>query len=106
VKEETGGGIGFIRVDALARGDEPDAMRSEFLNGRFAMEQRSPKPVKLPAQDHVEFALSRIVHQTIKLWPAGFGTAPTRIDVLSGILPAVAPDVFAKFSELHFTILI
>ena len=31
VKQEPGGWIGFIRVDALARGDKPDTMCLEFL---------------------------------------------------------------------------
>jgi hypothetical protein len=57
------------------------------------MQQRTPKAIQFPAENDVDLALTRSLHQPVKLGPAGLTATPAGIHVFPGRFPTtLSPD--------------
>jgi len=52
-------------------------------------------PISFPSEHGIESPPAGILHQTIKLWPRGLCSTPTRVDVFAGDFPAAARTILA-----------
>jgi hypothetical protein len=70
------------------------------------MKHGAPEAVNLPYRHGVELVLGSIRHQLIQGGASGLRAGEAGVDVLAAVLPSTAGDVFPKFSQLHFAVLI
>ena len=104
--EQSAGRILLVRVQGLARSDEPNAVTGQRRQLLIQMENASTVTVDFVHADAIELSLGCIGHELVQGRTTRSGARKSGIYVLTGALPATSVDVVPKFPQLHFTVLV